>query len=159
MRNDLQEIKPGYGLGIIKFGMTRDEVKAVLGEPNEIDSFSYTDDDQELTETWEYESLGLSLNFDEEDDWRLVLISVTDDYYRLQGKEVIGQTKDNVLAILKELDLGFINLNETENDDPDNQRISLELLGLDFWFDYDILDEIQLSPQFIDDDTIKWPDT
>ena len=30
----LKEIKPGYGLGNLKFGMTRAEVKLMLGEPS-----------------------------------------------------------------------------------------------------------------------------
>ena len=38
----MREIKIGKGLGEIKFGISRDELKKILGKANEVDKYSYT---------------------------------------------------------------------------------------------------------------------
>ena len=90
MKKALKEIKLGYGLGNLKFGMTRKEVELMLGEPSFIDKYSNSDSENDLTELWQYDELLLSLNFDEEEDWRLIMISVNDEFYELEGKSLIG---------------------------------------------------------------------
>src|SRR5690554_2642708 len=41
-----KNIKLGSGLGALKFGMTREEVKAALGEPNEIENYKPLEEDE-----------------------------------------------------------------------------------------------------------------
>ncbi|MDP3312071.1 hypothetical protein [Lutibacter sp.] len=38
MKKSLKEIKPGVGLGNLKFGMSREAVRLMLGEPSFIDN-------------------------------------------------------------------------------------------------------------------------
>jgi hypothetical protein len=38
MQNNIKEIIPGVGLGAIKFGMTRDEVKKIAGKPDDVEN-------------------------------------------------------------------------------------------------------------------------
>ena len=47
MKALLKNIKPGHGLGSLKFGMNRAEVKLMLGEPSFIDKYSHTDSDDD----------------------------------------------------------------------------------------------------------------
>ena len=54
MLKELVEIKPGIGLGFLKFGMSREQVKELLGEPTFIDKYSHSDDLNDETESWEY---------------------------------------------------------------------------------------------------------
>ena len=68
MKKELKDIKPGIGLGNLKFGMSRAEVKLMLGEPTFVDKYSHSDSDEDLTESWEYEELELSMSFDEDED-------------------------------------------------------------------------------------------
>ena len=68
MKKALKDIKPGFGLGNLKFGMTRAEVKLMLGEPSFIDKYSHSESEDDLTESWEYDELELSISFDEEED-------------------------------------------------------------------------------------------
>lgn len=159
MKKALKEIKPGYGLGVLKFGMTRDEVKLLLGEPSYIDKYSHSDSDEDLTESWEYEKLFLSLSFDEEEDWRLLLISVSSDFYELEGKSLIGLNQEELLDELDEINLGKLNLEDcSESKHEDQKVIEVDEKSINFWINDGVLDEIQWSPFFIDDDTIKWPE-
>jgi len=159
MKKGLKEIKLGLGLGNLKFGMSRSEVKLFLGEPTNIDRFSYTDSNEDLTETWEYEDSNLSLSFDEEEDWKLLLISVTSNFYQLQGKNLIGLEKPTLIEELQKINFGTIHIEDcSENDSENTEVIEFEEKSLNLWLNDGVLDEIQWSPFFIDDDTIKWPD-
>ena len=159
MKKALKEIKPGFGLGNLKFGMTRDEVKLMLGEPSFIDKYSHSDSDSDLTEAWEYDELELSLSFDEEEDWKLLLISVNSDFYELENVSLIGLKENELLKKIGAINLGKLKLEESsEYDGQDQKVIEIDEKSINFWLNDGVLDEIQWSPLFIDDDTIKWPE-
>lgn len=158
MKKALKEIKPGYGLGNLKFGMTRAEAKLMLGEPSFIDKYSHSDSAEDLTESWEYEDLGLSISFDEEEKWKLIMISVTSDFYELNGVSLIGLKEKELLKKLETMNLGELDLEDCSDLGSDEQKvIEVEEKSINFWLIDDALDEIQWSPFFIDDDTIDWP--
>ena len=152
MKQDLQSILPGSGLGILKFGMSRDEVKKLLGEPDETEKYSYTEKEEEQTEAWHYDNLELSLGFDEVDDWKLTILSVTSEFYLLENRKLIGLEKDEVTDILEEL-----NINDYEEEDwssednPGHELIVSDETGLSLWFDEGILQEIEWGPIWLEE--------
>lgn len=153
------EIKPGTGLGNLKFGMTREEVKAILGEPDHSETTHYGDDVDDRSDAWEYHPLRLDLSFEEAEDWRLTIISVSSEDYQLKGSSLIGLSQEE---LMDELDLLKINNLAIEDlsteDNPDQILIASDELGLNFWVYQDVLEEIQWGPQFVDEHTIKWPE-
>ncbi|WP_462250114.1 hypothetical protein [Ekhidna sp.] len=159
MEKEQVEILPGIGLGKLKFGMTRDEVQKILGKPNHQEVTHYGEDESDQSDAWEYHPLRLDLSFEEAEDWRLVIISVSSEDYTFKGSSLIGLDIDE---LMEELDLHGISDLEIEDmsseDNPEQKLISSDLLGLNFWLHKDILEEIQWGPQFIDDETIKWPE-
>ncbi|SFS73808.1 hypothetical protein [Lutibacter maritimus] len=158
MKKALKEIKPGYGLGNLKFGMSRAEVKLMLGEPSFIDKYSHSDSADDLTESWEYDDLGLSISFDEDENWKLIMISINSDFYELNGVSLIGLKEKELLAKLEAMNLGDLDLEDCSDLGSDEQKvIEVEEKAINFWLIDDALDEIQWSPFFIDDDTIDWP--
>lgn len=158
MKKALKEIKPGYGLGNLKFGMSRSEVKLMLGEPSFIDKYSHSDSADDLTESWEYDDLGLSISFDEDENWKLIMISINSDFYELNGVSLIGLKEKELLAKLEAMNLGDLDLEDCSDLGSDEQKvIEVEEKAINFWLIDDALDEIQWSPFFIDDDTIDWP--
>lgn len=158
MKKQLKVIKPGFGLGVIKFGMSRSEVKLILGEPSFIDKYSHSDSSNDLTESWEYDQLDLSISFDEEENWRLTMISVTSDFYEFNGDSLIGLSEAYIIRKLADFSSEKLYLEDCSEKDGENHKvIEIEEKSINFWFMDGVLDEIQWSPFFIDDDTINWP--
>ena len=90
---NISEIKIGTGLGDIKFGISREDLKKIAGEPTEIDTFNASgDEDEYLTESWHYDEQEFSVSFDEEDNWRLTTISTSSENAIL-GEKLIGKSK------------------------------------------------------------------
>jgi hypothetical protein len=160
-----KEIISGEGLGKIKFGMTRDAVKVLIGEPDEVENYSYADeeedyneDDEDLTELWHYDELELSLSFDKLEDWRLINMAVSSDGYTLKGKKVIGLERQELLGLLKSMDLGHLEYEDhSSTETPNHKLISAEDAGINFWLENEVLTEIQWGPRFKDDDSVIWP--
>jgi len=158
MKKALKEIKLGQGLGVLKFGMRKSEVKLLLGEPSFIDEYSHSDSANDLTESWEYDDLALSLSFDEEEKWRLTMMSVTADFYKLEGESLIGLNEEKIQQVLTSLKFKDAELEDCSEIEGENHKvIEIEEKSMNFWFIDGVLDEIQWSPLFIDDDTILWP--
>lgn len=158
MEKNLTEIKIGQGLGILKFGMSRDQVKEILGEAGEMESYSYTNTENDMAETWHYDALEVSLGFDEEDDWRLVSVSVTSDYCELNGNKLIGMKKEELEEVFNQIDIKDLETEDWSSEEsPNHWLITSDSSGINFWLDDDVLSEIQWNPIFIDDDTIAWP--
>jgi hypothetical protein len=130
----------------------------MLGEPSFIDKYSHSDSADDLTESWEYDDLGLSISFDEDENWKLIMISINSDFYELNEVSLIGLKEKELLAKLEAMNLGDLDLEDCSDLGSDEQKvIEVEEKAINFWLIDDALDEIQWSPFFIDDDTIDWP--
>lgn len=153
MNQDIQDILPGEGLGKIRFGISRAQLKELIGEPDEVDQYSYSDEEEELTESWHYDELDLSVSFDEEFDWRLVTMSVSGPEYTFMGKKLIGLQRLKLVHTLTELGIEDLEFEDCSTEDnPDHQLIASNEAGVNFWMDKGVLTEIQWSPLFIEDD-------
>ncbi|PLX19084.1 MAG: hypothetical protein C0599_11365 [Salinivirgaceae bacterium] len=154
----LKEIKAGIGLDNIKFGMFRDDVKNILGEPDEIDNHTDNEDEGQ-TESWHYDELELSISFEEVDDMRLFSIAVSGEHYEFNGKKLIGSKKPQLLKDLKDLNITDLKEEAWETDDETKQELIFsEDLSLNFWMEDYELSEIQFGPLFEGEETIKWPE-
>lgn len=155
---ELGEIKLGQGIGSIKFGMTRDQVKKILGEADDVDSYSLDNSDTDLSEAWEYDEFQLSLSFDEEDDWKLSTLATASSNYLFKGKKLIGLEQNNLIKELKSLGIEDLKVEDCSSTEfPDHILIEVESLSLNFWLDDGILEEIQWAPLFDKDECIIWP--
>lgn len=148
----------GEGLGDLKFGLYKDDVKLILGQPNEIEEYSYSNSDADLTESWHYDELDLSIGFDEEDDWRLVTIAISSSNYKFREFSPIGLSKDELTKKFDELNINDLEYEDWSSEEsPSHELLTSDLLGINFWFDNNRLSEVQWGPHFIDDENIKWP--
>lgn len=149
----------GNGVLNVKFGMTRDEVKAALGEPDEIENFEDEEDGGE-TEAWHYDDHELSATFDEVDDWRLTSLAVSSPEFLFQGINLIGLSSEEVIQQIEIMDLGEVNFEEISDEDiADQQVATIVEASLNLWFEDGILREIQWGP-FWDEDNEEyiWPE-
>lgn len=155
---NIKDIKPGEGLGEIKFGMTREQIKDILGQPDDIDHYADSDLDEDESESWHYDELELSLSFDEDADWKLVTIAVSSPNYEFRGKKLIGLGSDDLLEELNGLSLGDFDTEDWSSEEvPDHKLISYPDSQINFWLEDGELTEIQWGPLFMDEETIQWP--
>lgn len=155
---NIREIKLGEGLGEIKFGMSREQVRTILGEPDDVDQYSDSDLEDDSSESWHYDEMEISLSFDEDAEWKLVTIAVSSPEYLFNGKKLIGL---NQQALIKELSAQKLGESETEDwsseEIPNHKLVSYPEFQVNFWLENDELAEIQWGPIITDEDTVQWP--
>lgn len=159
MMQKIKEIKPGIGLGVLKFGMTKEEVKEILGKPEEIEAYNDSESIENLTETWHYDEMEMSLNFDQQEDWKLVTVSVTSEFFVLKEQTMIGLKKDVLIETLAEFEIDDLVVEDmSTKENPNQELIISDAKSLGFWLEKDVLTEIQWEPIIDDDDNIVWPE-
>lgn len=153
IREDMKDILPGEGLGKIRFGMSREELETLMGEPDEVEQYSYSDTEESLTEAWHYDLQNISVSFDQEYEWKLVTISVSGVEYQFMGKQLIGLQKHQLTEILKSLGIENLTFEDcSTEEDPEHHLLAAEEEGVNFWLDKGVLVEIQWSPLFIEEE-------
>ena len=155
MKTEIKDIQIGQGLGLVKFGMTREQVISILGEPTDKES---VDEENMKSEIWHYDELDLSLGYDEDEDWRLISLAVSSEFYTFNSAALIGKTRDEVEDILENSNLPDLELDDLDDEEEVQQCLLVsDESEINFWFENDNLSEIQWGPLFEDDETIIWP--
>ena len=152
------EIKPGIGIGEIKFGITEEELIKLLGKPHRVKCGEYVKNSGDLNLELIYRK-GLSFTFDSEDNFRLCTICVNDNGYKIYGRDIIGLPMNAVKSFMSK-QVGEVPKYEdwSSIESPDHILLDYDSLGIFLWFNDDLLDEIQFSYLFYEDDnTVKWP--
>ncbi len=155
MSIDLINIEPGAGLGAIKFGMIRQQLRMLLGEPDDKEQYEQGHFRKEKTEAWHYDEMELSLGFDEVEDWRLVELSVTSNKYLLNGKPLIGLNRLEAIRVLNNMNIKDLVF---ESPDPNQNMIASENTGIVLWLDEGVVSEIQWGALLKDQYTVSWPE-
>ncbi|PJB15051.1 MAG: hypothetical protein CO118_05440 [Flavobacteriales bacterium CG_4_9_14_3_um_filter_32_8] len=159
MKVNVTDIKIGKGLGDIQFGCTKDKLKHLLGEPEEIDTYNASgDEDEFLTETWHYDEYEFSVSFDEEDNWKLTTFSISSPACKLNGHQLIGMEIDDVIQLLEEANLGDNELEDLSDDTIEQKLLCYLAASLNLWFEDDKLSEIQWGVLWSDEDTPIFPE-
>lgn len=149
-------ILPLIGFGSIKFGMEEHEVSSYLGDPDETEIQNYGDGDE--ANVLYYDELGLSMSFDSEEDYRLVEISFEGEKFVLYDVIKPGMSKDDFLSALKKLDMGEYELEELDDEGFENmEHYIFDDKNINIWVENSRVSTIQIGPEFVDDDTIRWP--
>jgi hypothetical protein len=153
MALELKNIILEEGLGLVKFGMTKDDLKKIAGQPDEIEEFSYSEEENDHAETWHYDNLEMSVAFEELNNWRLSSIAVSSPDYLLEGKKLIGLKEKEAIAVLDEMALGDIEVEDRPTLDNEEQRVlSIEEVNLNLWFEDGVVSEVQWGPVWVDED-------
>ncbi|EKO59611.1 hypothetical protein [Leptospira kirschneri] len=154
-------IEIGKGLNGIYFGMSIDEVKSKLGEPDEIYDYDY-----EGTQStgYEYFSEESEYEFDQEEDNKLYSITISNPSIRLFGKPIIGESIETIRELLNQN--GIDDLEEDDEEEHDHQEVEhdhthgvtafSDKINAIFQFEEDELIFFGFSPLF-KDDQIDWP--
>jgi hypothetical protein len=137
------EIVAGQGIGSILFGMTREELKGILGDPDEID----IPEDQDGTdlERYQYDPIKCSFSFDMHHKGKLVEISVENGYFYVGNHIRVGYRKEDILNAGLEKIFGQFVIEDRRNEEfPTHELISFDEVGLHLWFDDGKISTIQI---------------
>lgn len=133
MSRKVQRIQLGKGLDDLPFGATQEEVESVLGKPAETDEMDLKG---EKSIAWHFWDLGISINFDESQDFLLSSIDVASPEVLLFDKPMMGKSMAEVKEFLADKKLG-------EPVDEIHRGIIYEDANLSLWFNGGALEEIQ----------------
>jgi hypothetical protein len=150
------DIRLGKGIGDLLFGSSREEVRAYLGEPNEVGQHSYDGEGSDRYETWKYADLGILATFDEEDEFVLGTLSVYSDTCLLNGRPLIGKARDEVLKAISALNPGAMTSEDMSSED-DLELLSFDSISLNLWLVDGVVNDIQWSPFWLDEEHQDWP--
>lgn len=133
------------GVGKLEFGQSEEDVKKVLGQPDETDTMEHEDGSTSLH--FMYYDLGLYLSFDSEDEFSLSDIEVDSDDFVLENSIRVGSTKEEVIAYLNKKGHTdpFVEDLSTE-EEPNMELIAVDELGINFWFEEGEISSIQVGP-------------
>ncbi|MDQ3290438.1 MAG: hypothetical protein M3Q05_04015 [Bacteroidota bacterium] len=146
------EIELGKGIGNIYFGFTMDQVKDIMGEPEEIEE---SDEDDEFEhKAFNYWEKGYSFFFDREDDYRLSCIQTENEDVRLFNTNVFPKSTKELKELLQQKGLTDY---ETEKLETGEIRWSFEQEMLDLYFENDKLIAINFGVFINDDLEVQWP--
>lgn len=153
-----KNIIPGKGLQDLKFGMTKSQVEEEFGKPDETETYKLEDHEEYSVEAWHYDLLEMSLTFEEEYDFRLTSIAVSSDEFTVEEGIAIGKDKERIIDMIQEIDWQPVSFeNEGEPSDENNfDTISIPEKQVQFWFDGEVLSEIQWSVHWKEDESPIW---
>ena len=146
MEEQSKRIELEEGIGLIKFGISRNKLREIAGEPDEIESYQHAEVEGRQAEAWHYDEAGLSFAFEEFNDWRLASIAVSSPEYTLRGMALHGRPYDEVVSFIRKFKFGeLIEEDLGKEDSVEMKLVTIDEVGLNLWFENDILSEIQFS--------------
>lgn len=151
---DLSTIRPAVGVGDLRFGATRDEVRTIAGEPSEV----LASEEDSGSELWVYEAAAVALSFAAEENLRLVSCETFSAKSTFNGESLVGLDRDAAEAALERAgaDEGaFL----AEDDDEGSGQIAVPRLGLSLWFEGGAVESVGWGVLLDDDDKVLWPTT
>jgi len=135
-------IKPKIGIGDIKFNASINEFIDFFGDPDE-DELLNDENENFKSRILHYDNIGLSASFDEEYEWRLTSIAVSENEFQIKGVHLIGINNSTFLEKIKQLNFGKYEREVFVEDDYSSTLYHFEDMHLSFWFENDELKEIQ----------------
>lgn len=149
--NDTWQALPGKGIGNILFGISRERLVELLGEPDALDD---NEEDGEMCEHYYYDDLDIAFTFSSAEENRLLVITIGNPQYLVADKLHTGMDMSEALNAIDELGWKKPQIEELEKD---NLIYTYEDAGVDIWFEEGVLTGFQMTPQWKDDDNIAWP--
>jgi len=148
------EIILGTGMGPLRFGATMDEVRTLVGEPEEIEESDEDDDFEHQAWNYHEEDYLLSLYFDREDDFRLSCIETDNPSMRLFGEAIFGMGVEQIKALMQRHNQLTP---ELETMEEGAVRLSYEKSMIDLYFEEGELQFVNFGVFINDDMEVQWP--
>ncbi|WP_181304808.1 hypothetical protein [Rufibacter sp. XAAS-G3-1] len=146
------EIKLGYGIGDLRFGLNMDDVEEIMGEPEEVEE---SDEEDEFEhKAWNYWDSGFSFYFDKEDDYRLSCIETANPNVTLFGQKIFEMSQQEVEQLFKENGVQNVEKEKIENNVT---CLSYEREMIDLYFEEGKLLAVNFGVHMDDNLEVLWP--
>lgn len=122
------EIKIKEGLGDLRFGMTEEQIKAIMSRPDEVEHIENAAD--EPTTVMHYNDHGITL-FLEDEPQVLACIDLANEQCTLFGKEVFNLNERELVKLMVANDLTE---QDVDQEDWGERRVSFPQGNIDFYF-------------------------
>ena len=145
------EISLKTGLNELRFGLTMDEVKKIMGDPDDTETL---DDSEEKTEVWYYWEDGITVFFEMQGIFKCVCLETDNPDSVLLGHKI---------SELKETDIKdlFVKNNyvefETEDEEWGEKRISIDDAVVDIYFDKGAIMSVNWGVDYDEEEEPIWP--
>lgn len=146
---NLTEIKLNEGLGVLQFGMSLEQVTAILGEPDDTDDVET--DDNSSAKVYSYWDEAIVLFFEGKSKSILTNIEVDNLDATLFGEKVFDFEEKELIDLMKKH--GFEDIEE-EDEEWGEKRITFDEAMLDFYFEDGMLNSVSWGVAIDDDDNI-----
>jgi hypothetical protein len=148
-------IKPHFGFGRVKFGLSEKEVTKMLGKPSIRESELELGEPEDIT--MEYEAHGVDLTFSADDDFKLGAMTFYGNSHELFGMNFIGIGETKLLKYAKQTGIHDLVLDE-DSEEPLDKNYTSDAFCLLFWIQEGIVDSISILPEYAENgNDIIWP--
>lgn len=149
------EIKPLIGIDKLIFGLSKEAVKKLLGNADDVDLVKHSDG---LThELWTYNKTQIELSFNQEDDWKLGAIDIFNNDFLIKNTKIIGLDEVKFIEKFEKLNIGMI-VNEKTEDSEDYYNYYCEDSNMLIWINNGIVESITLLTEYDEKGiNIIWP--
>ncbi|MBF0413170.1 MAG: hypothetical protein HQK70_10720 [Desulfamplus sp.] len=151
---DISSIKIGYGLGELMFGAVREECRQYLGDPDEEDTEIF---DGEEYVHWYYDQWNIELCFESSENYRLGTIILEHPNALLGEEHIMGKSIKYIENYLIKNNYSYA-IEMEEMSDDNMVLIDVDDMECTFMFRENVLEGIQWSYLWVDDDTPQWPE-
>jgi hypothetical protein len=148
---DLTTIRPAIGLGDLRFGSTRDDVRALVGEPAEV-----LVSEANPGEVWIYEESAVALSFAAEESLRFVSCETFSARATLNGETFVGAERDEAEAALERA--GIEDVEWLADPEEGAGQLVAPAIGLALYFEHGAVESIGWGVLFDDDENARWPE-
>ncbi len=165
MISDL-EIIPGHGLDTLMFGLSKKAVTDILGTPDAVNDHKEVESGK--TVVLFYVKKGMTLYFEEEDDYCLSCIEIENPDMVFSGEKIFKNTIDQIKELLKKNSFKISSeeyVNPVENKGKKKIKeedlefsISVDDIETNFYFFEERLLSVQFGVLFDENDEISWPE-
>lgn len=150
----MSHAKPFIGISPLILGMSRENVRSLVGSPDTIESTELSVGEPE--ETWFYRSTQLSVSFRGGDDWRLSSITTESPCTSINGVALVGNDVNLLVETLARA--GISDLKMTDDFNEFGRCWQSEGSGLMLWAIEGRVNRATLFPEYdVTGDIPQWP--
>ncbi len=145
------EISLKTGLNELKFGLTMDEVKKIMGNPDDTEEL---DDSEVKTEVWYYWEDGITVFFEMHGIYKCVCLETDNPDSVLLGRKISELKEGDIQDLFVE---NNYNEYETEDEEWGEKRISIDDAVVDIYFDKGAIVSVNWGVDFDENESPIWP--